>query len=505
MSYSARRQKAVIIGSGIGGLGLACLLARDGYAVEVYEKNEQVGGRASVFEAEGFRFDMGPSWYLMPDVFEHFFNLVGERIEDHLTLKKLSPSYRIFFKDEGRMEDFYSDIARDRQTFERLSPGAAQALDKYLLNAKTAYEISKQWFLYRNYDSIFDFFNKQTLLEGRKLSVFSSMHAYVSKFFSDEHLQKVIEYQLVFLGSSPYNTPALYSLMNHIDFDMGVFYPQGGITQIIRALERIALKHGVTFKTNLPVHQIRVEGGKATGVLLGNGQFVDADLVVSNADYAFTEKFLLDDAHRTYDAKYWDSRVLAPSGLIMYLGIKGRLSMLQHHNLIFSKDWKKNFDEIFDHPQWPTDPSLYVCAPSVTDPTVAPADHENLFALVPIPSGLTYTPEELLAYENKILRTISEVCEIPDLEERIVYRQSFCVRDFESRYNSLKGTALGLAHTIRQTAFFRPNNISKKVKELYYVGAGTNPGIGMPICLISAETAYKRIKGITDPQPLKGM
>lgn len=494
MKQSAHKQKAIVIGSGIGGLGVACLLAQDGYDVQIFEKNEQVGGRASVFEAEGFRFDMGPSWYLMPDVFERFFSLLGERIQDHLNLKKLSPSYRIFFKDEQRSEDFFSDIARDRQTFERIEPGAGQALDRYLLQAKTAYDISMQDFLYKNYDSIFDFFTWKVLSKGRKLSVLSSMHAYVSRYFSNAYLQKVIEYQLVFLGSSPYSTPSLYRLMNHIDFDLGVFYPQGGIYEIIRVLEMLALRRGVQIRTEMAVHQIRVEHGRATGVLLADGTSVDADIVISNADYAFTEQHLLEEKDRTYRRSYWESRVMAPSAFILYLGIKGKIPTLQHHNLIFSKDWQKNFAEIFDDPCWPTDPSLYLCAPSVTDPSVAPAEHENLFVLVPIPSGLEYTAADLEHYEEKTLRTISETCQIPDLRERIVFKRRFSVKDFESRYNSYKGSALGFAHTLKQTAIFRPNNISKKVKGLYYVGAGTNPGIGLPICLISAELAWKRIQ-----------
>ncbi len=488
-----QKQKAIVIGSGIGGLGVAALLAQDGYEVQIFEKNEQVGGRMSVFEADGFRFDMGPSWYLMPEVFARFFSLLGERIEDYLTLKKLTPSYRIFFKDTGRVEDFYSDINRDKQTFDRIESGAGASLEAYLKQSKIAYDISMQEFLYKNYDSIFDFFTWNMMTKGRKLSVFSSMHAYVSRYFSNEYLQKVIEYQLVFLGSSPYNTPSLYRLMNHIDFDLGVFYPEGGIYAVIQALAKIARARGVEIMTDMPVHQIRVEQGRATGVLLANGSFVEADLVISNADYAFTEKHLLDKKDRTYSDAYWDSRVMAPSAFILYLGIKGRIPSLQHHSLIFSKDWKQNFKEIFDDPRWPSDPSLYLCAPSVTDPTVAPPDHENVFILVPIPSGLSYTPADLAHYEDKILRTMSEVCQIPDLQERIVFKKSFSVKDFEERYNAFKGTALGFAHTLTQTAIFRPNNISKKVKGLYYVGAGTNPGIGMPICLISAELAWQRI------------
>lgn len=495
-------QRVAIIGAGIGGLATACLLAQDGYAVDIYEKNEQAGGRASVFEANGFRFDMGPSWYLMPDVFAHFFALLGERIEDHLTLTRLSPSYRIFFKGEARSVDLFGERERDRATFEGFESASGQALDRYLLQAETVYETSKQWFLYRNYDSLWDFLDRRSVFSGARLGLFSSMGQHVNRFFADEHLRKIIEYPLVFLGGSPDNTPALYQLMNHLDFSQGVFYPQGGIGEIVRVLERSAVARGVRIHLNRGAHQILTENGRATGLLLEDGRTVDADLIISNADYAFTERVLLRPADRSYSERYWRSRVMAPSAFILYLGVRGRLPMLTHHNLIFSADWKGHFREIFDDPRWPSDPSLYVCAPSVTDPTVAPPDQENLFVLVPMAAGIEYSDADIQWYKEKILGVLSEVFSIPDLAGRLVFQRSFCVRDFEERYHSFKGSALGFAHTLRQTAVYRPNNVSKKVKGLYYVGAGTNPGIGMPICLVSAELVYKRIKGITDPRPL---
>ncbi|MDQ5919593.1 MAG: hypothetical protein QG668_320 [Patescibacteria group bacterium] len=518
-------QKIAIIGSGIGGLGLACLLAHDGHEVHLYEKNEQLGGRLSVFEAEGFRFDMGPSWYLMPDIFEHFFALLGERVEDYLDLRKLSPSYRIFFQGTAKPEDFFSDVTRDRATFERLEPGSSQALDRYLARAKTSYDIAKQWFMYKNYDSITDFFNRRTMIEGTKLSVFSNMHSYVRRYFSTDRLQKVMEYQLVFLGSSPYNTPALYSLMNHIDFAMGVFYPMGGMGKIVEALGHIAAKHGVQVHLNTAVDQILVEngkatsfasdggkatsfasdGGKAVGVWLQTGEKVYVDRVVSNADIAFTEQMLLPQDVREHSDAYWNSRVMAPSAFLLYLGVRGRIPELTHHNLFFSEDWKRNFAEIFDDPRWPSEPSLYVCAPSVTDPSVAPADCENICFLVPMAAGMEYTQGDLDWYKEKVLRLVRESFGIPDFEDRIIYARTFCAKDFAERYNSFKGTALGFAHTLMQTAVLRPNNISKKVRDLYYVGAGTNPGIGVPICLISAELAYKRMEGIDDPEPLASL
>lgn len=496
------KQTAIIVGSGFGGLGSAALLAKAGWSVTVLEKNEMVGGRASYFKAKGFTFDMGPSWYLMPDVFEHFFELLDEDVNKLLKLKKLGPSYRIFYKDIDQKVDIYSDLKKDLPTIEKIEPGAGEALKRYLDQAGYQYGVAKDRFMYKNYDSARDFLTREMATEGRKLSVFSSMDKYVGKFFKTDQMQKIMQYPLVFLGSSPFNTPAIYNIMSHIDFNMGVYYPQGGIYKITEALAGVAKKHGAKLKVNTAVKKIIVKDGRAVGVKLENGKELFADIVISNADIYHTEQKLLEEQYRTKSKKYWEKRTLAPSALIMYLGVKGKVPTLTHHNLLFSKDWKQNFSEIFDNPMWPTDPSLYVCAPSKTDKTVAPDGHENLFVLVPIASGLKYTEKQLEKYADQVLQTMEQEMKIPDLRSRIVYKRLFSVKDFDTRYNSYQGTALGLAHTLRQTAIFRPNNISKKVKKLYYVGAGTNPGIGMPITLISAELMYKRLINDKSAGPL---
>lgn len=497
--------KVVIIGSGIGGLATACLLAKKGYDVKVIEKNEMLGGRASVFEAHGYRFDMGPSWYLMPDIFEHFFSLMGEDIKDHLELLKLSPSYRIFFKDTDKIVDCFSDLAKDLPTVENLEPGAALMLEKYLALSKSQYEIAVQNFMYKNYDSWLDFINWRTMIQGSKLSVFQPMQKYVSKFFHSEWMQKIMQYQLVFLGSSPYNTPALYNIMSHIDFNMGVFYPKGGIYSIIQALVTLGKKYGVQYLLNTPVESIMVENGLATGVNINHGQFEPSDLIVSNADIHHTETKLLPEQYQSFSKQYWDKKVLSPSGFILYLGIDGKVDSLTHHNLVFAKDWQKNFAEVFDQPQLPGDPSFYVCSPSKTDDTVAPSGKENIFVLVPIAAGIELTEDALSDYREKILSTMEQSMNIPNLRQRIEFERMFTLKDFQERYNSFKGSALGLAHTLRQTAIFRPNTVSKKVANLYYVGAGTNPGIGMPICLISAELVLKRVIGDRSAGPLESL
>jgi phytoene desaturase len=496
-------KKVVIIGAGIGGLGAAGLFAKKGYDVAVVEKNANLGGRANIFEHDGFKFDMGPSWYLAPDIFEHFFKLMGERVEDHLDLKSLSPSYRLFFRNNGRPLDIHSNIEKDAASFDAIEPGAGEKLRAYLEQSKYQYEVATQSFMFRNYDRVWDFFNRRVMTEGQKLSVFSTMHRFVSKFFKTKKLQQVMEYTMVFLGTSPYEAPALYNLMSHMDFNQGVFYPQGGFYELIKSLANIAEKNGALLRTHSPVEKIIVKDGKAVGVRLAGGEVIEADLVISNADMRFTETKLLDEPSQTHKEKYWQKRVMAPSAFIMYLGVSEKLPSLVHHNLLFSEDWRKNFDDIYKSPCLPDEPSLYVCAPSVTDPTVASVGKENLFVLVPIASDLEITNEQKEVYADRVLKLMESEMDLPGLREKIEYRRIYTVENFASDYNAFKGSALGLAHTLRQTAIFRPKNKSKKVEGLYYVGAGTNPGIGTQICLISAELAYKRVHGITSAEPLE--
>ncbi|MDH3527997.1 MAG: phytoene desaturase family protein [Acidobacteriota bacterium] len=341
------------------------------------------------------------------------------------------------------------------------------------------------------------------MTEGQKLSVFSKMHSFVSRFFKTRKLQQIMEYTMVFLGTSPYEAPALYNLMSHMDFNQGVFYPKGGFYEVIKALVLVAEKNGAVIRTDSAVEEIMTENGKATGVRVAGGEVLEADIVISNADMWFTETQLLDSRSRTYTESYWSRRVMAPSAFIMYLGMKRKIPGLIHHNLFFSRDWRKNFDDIYKDPKLPDEPSLYVCAPSVTDPSVAPEGKENLFVLVPIASGLTISEEEEEAYAENILELIENEMGLEGFRESIEHKRVYTVKDFASDYNSYRGSALGLAHNLWQTAIFRPKNQSKKLKNLFYVGAGTNPGIGTQICLISAELVYKRVHGITTAEPLE--
>lgn len=496
------KKSVIVIGAGIGGLATACMLAKKGYAVTLVEKNDTVGGRARVYTEQGFTFDMGPSWYMMPDIFEHFFKLMGEDIREYLTLKRLSPSYRIFLKSKKKHYDFYSDLQKTIETFESIEPGSGEILKKYMDTTKYQYQIARDEFMFKNYDSIFDFFNKRVMTEGRKLPLFSKVEKIINAKFKSEILRKAMQYQTVLLGTSPGDAPGIYSMMNYVDFVEGVWYPEGGIYKVIEALEKIALKNSVVIRVHSPVERILVESGTAVGIRLAGGGELRADMVISNADIVHTDQQLLEPAYRQKSSSYWNARLMAPSAFILYLGVDGEIPSLQHHNLLFSEKWEENFRQIFRKPEWPTDPSLYVCVPSKSDTGVAPPGTENLFVLVPIAAGLEHDETLLQKYAEFTIAQMAEYMDIPDFKNRILYQKMYAVKDFIKDYNSFKGSALGLSHSLSQTAIFRPNNINKKVRNLYYVGAGTNPGIGMPICLISAELVYKRIENIKDPAPL---
>jgi phytoene desaturase len=477
-------------------------LGKKVYDVTVLEKNDSVGGRARIFTDSGFTFDMGPSWYMMPDVFDHFFETLGEKSADHYQLQKLAPSYQITLKSDGKSYQFFADTEKNAELFESLEKGAGQKLRDFLEETKSQYEIAKNEFMYKNYDSIMDFANRRVMELGVKLPIFKKQKAIIEKRFKHELIRKALQYQTVLLGTAPGDTPGIYTLMNYVDLVLGEWYPTGGIRSVPSSLLALAKKYGVDVRTSAPVEKIITEGDGVKGVRLENGEDVFADIVVSNADVHHTDTALLPSEHRTKSDKYWNSRVMAPSAFILYLGVKGKLPQMEHHNLLFTKNWEEGFGQIFDKPAWPNDPSMYICMPSKTDSLIAPEGHENLFVLVPIASGLDYTDEFAKEYEEKVLEEIAQYYNIPDLKERIVVRHTYSVKDFVKDYNAFKGTALGLAHTLSQTAIFRPNNVHPKLKNLFYVGAGTNPGIGMPICLISAELAYKRIEGIKTPEPI---
>lgn len=497
-------KKVVIIGAGIGGLATANILAKAGYQVAVHEKNSQPGGRAGMMEVDGFRFDTGPSWYLMPDVFDQYFSLFGTSSKKELDLVKLSPAYKVFFEDSEPVT-ITSDPERDAATFEAIEKGAGDKLIEYVEKGDEIYQLSLKHFLYTNFSSFKDLAKKDIIRRSRLMAqlALTPIDRYVSRLVKDQRLQQILEYPMVFLGTSPFSAPALYSLMSALDFREGVFYPQGGLYTIIERLESIGKKLGVSYVYNSPVEKIVSRNDRAVGVALSNGTNIDADIVISNADLHFTETKLLSSKDRTYPASYWDNKEPGPSALLMYLGVKGKLPELEHHNLFFVKNWEENFKSIFETKTLPTPASIYVCKPSATDPTVAPKGHENVFVLVPLPPGLKTSKADIQEIADKYLEQIAEHFGISDLKNRIIVKRLFGPHDFENKYNAWQGTALGPSHILRQSAMFRTRNQSRKLKNLYYVGGFTTPGIGLPMCLIGSEMVYKRIIGDNQGGPLK--
>lgn len=497
-------KKVVIIGAGIGGLATANILAKAGYDVAVYEKNEQPGGRAGMMEIEGFRFDTGPSWYLMPDVFDQYFSLFGTSSKDELDLVKLSPAYKVFFEDSQPIT-ITSDPVRDAATFEKIEKGAGDKLIDYVEKGDEIYQLSLKHFLYTNFSSFKDLAKTDILRRSRLMAqlALTPIDRYVGRFVKDQRLQQILEYPMVFLGTSPFSAPALYSLMSALDFREGVFYPQGGLYTIIERLVSIGKELGVSYYYSSPIKQILSEGGKAIGIQMSDGASVDADIVISNADLHYTETKLLASHERTYPESYWRNKEPGPSALLMYLGVNGQLPQMEHHNLFFVKNWEENFRSIFDTKTLPEPASIYVCKPSATDPTVAPKEHENVFVLVPLPAGIKTTKLDIKDVADKYLEQIEKHFGVDDLRERIVVKRFFGPHDFENKYNAWQGTALGPSHVLRQSAMFRTSNKSRKLKNLYYVGGFTTPGIGLPMCIIGAEMVYKRIIGDKKGGPLR--
>jgi phytoene desaturase len=481
---SADGRSVVVVGSGFGGLSTACYLADAGADVTVLEKNEQLGGRASRLRVDGFRFDMGPSWYLMPDVFQDFFADFDRDPQQYYGLERLDPHYRIFFKDGDRV-DLVPDLAANRDLFESYEPGAGAALDDYLEQAAYTYDVGMEHFVYEDRTRLRDYVDLDVLRYAHGLSLLGTMQDHVEDYFDHPKLQQIVQYSLVFLGGAPTNTPALYNLMSHVDFNLGVFYPEGGMGGVVDGVVAMAEELGVDFRTDHPVSEIRGrEGGFA--VRTEDGREFFPDEVVSDADYAHTEQELLVPADRQYDADYWESRTYAPSAFLLYLGVEGDVDPLAHHTLVLPTDWDDHFQAIFDDPAWPADPAYYLCVPSRTDETVAPEGHSNLFVLAPIAPGLDDGPERRQAFRDRLLADVADNTGV-DVRDRIVVEERFTVSEFADRYNSTRGTALGLAHTLRQTSLFRPPHASTAVDGLYFTGSYTTPGIGVPMCLISGR------------------
>ncbi|MDG1572436.1 phytoene desaturase family protein [Robiginitalea sp. M366] len=476
-----------IIGSGFSALSAACYLARDGKKVQVYEKNEQPGGRASQLKREGFTFDMGPSWYWMPDIFEKFFADFGKSVSDYYTLDRLSPGYQIFFSDDvvtigDSLDKIYAE-------FERLEPGSSEPLKRFMVRAADHYDIAINKMVYKPGVSPLELVSRDTIQRVGRF--FSTISRDIRKDFKNPKLVSILEFPVLFLGAKPSDTPSFYSFMNHADFTLGTWHPRGGMYRIVEGMVALARSLGVTFHTQSPVEGIAVENGKAIGLFVG-GDFVAADTVLSGADYHHTET-LLPQHLRQYSENYWDKRTFAPSSLLFYVGFDRKLAGVQHHNLFFDTDFEQHAREIYDRPQWPEAPLFYANFPSVTDPTMAPEGKEAGFFLIPLAPGLEDNAQLREMYFNRIVdrleqRTGSQV------RNNIIFKESFCVSDFVNRYNSYKGNAYGMANTLRQTAFLRPGLQSKKVQGLYFTGQLTVPGPGVPPSLISGKLVSELIR-----------
>ncbi len=482
--------KIIIIGSGFAGLSSAAYLAKEGHEVTVIEKNEGPGGRASQFKEKGFVFDMGPSWYWMPEVFENFYQHFGKTASDFYKLKRLDPSYRVFFKNNTSVdvpagEDAVIDLV------ESMESGAGQKLRSFLAEAKYKYEVGMNEFVWKPSHGLSEFVDFRIAKSAFRLQMFSSISSSIRKLFKNPMIVELLEFPVLFLGAKPEKTPALYSLMNYADITLGTWYPDGGMYEISKAMHKIAVEQGVQFRFNETVYKIDTENKVATKVHTSGNQY-RADYVIANADYNHVDTQLLDDHTRNYTDQYWDKRVMAPSSLLFYLGVNKKIKGLTHHNLFFDEDFNQHADEIYETPKWPSAPLFYACVPSKTDKTVAPEGMENIFLLIPLAPGLEDSDEKREENFIKVIRRL-ETKTGESIEPHIIYKKSFAMDDFKSRYNSFKGNAYGLANTLRQTAFLKPKLRNKHIKNLYYTGQLTTPGPGVPPSIISGCVVAKEI------------
>ncbi len=488
-------KKVIVIGSGFAGIASATCLADKGYDVTIIEKNEVPGGRARKFEAEGFTFDMGPSWYWMPDVFESYFSLFGKKVSDYYELVRLDPSYTIFFGKNDKL-DIPASLEELHQMFEEIEPGSSANLKKFLEEAAYKYEVGINEFVFKPSRSIFEFADWRVIKSLFRLQMFQSMSSHVRKLFKNEKLIQLLEFPVLFLGATPQKTPAMYSLMNHADLVLGTWYPKGGMHKIVEGMLALAYEKGVKIQLGEEVKQIIVPNGHATEVVTEKGTY-KADIIVGGADYNHVEQQLLPDRSKKYKPKYWDKRTMAPSSLLFYLGVDKKLKNLHHHNLFFDEDFGQHAIEIYEDPQWPSKPLFYVCCPSVTDPSVAPEGKENVFVLIPLAPDLEDTEELREKYYHLVMDRLEDLTE-QNVRDHVIYKRSYAHKDFKKDYHAFKGNAYGLANTLMQTAFLKPSLKSNKVSNLYYTGQLTTPGPGVPPSLISGQVVaneiYKEIK-----------
>lgn len=519
--------EVVVVGGGVGGLATAALLARGGARVTLLERHEQLGGRTGTWEVDGFRFDTGPSWWFMPEVFEHTFALLGRRLADHVDLRRLDPAYRLFPEPGSGVEPFdvVADELANAATFDAIEPGAGAAIRRYVADSGEAYRTALDHFLYTTFERPDRALSRDVLARSGTLVrlLTQTLAERIADTVQHPVLRQVLGYHAVFLGSSPYRVPALYSLMSHLDLGEGVYYPSGGMYTLVEALAKAAHEEGVVVRTGADVVGIEVDDaprslrhprrrGVARGVRLADGTLVPADVVVSGADRHHTETSLLRPEHADLPAPVWEQRGPGISALLVMAGVRGALPEIEHHSLFFTSDWPGNFRDILGPDRAtpasglrvPEVASLYVSRTSASDPTTAPPGHENLFVLVPFPAdpALGARPGELDAHADRYLDQVGAWAGVPDLRSRVVVRRVVGPADFARDLSAWRGTALGMEHTLRQSAMFRPGVASHRVPNLLHVGGGTVPGVGLPMVLIGAELVAKRLLGETSSRPL---
>jgi phytoene desaturase len=489
-------KKVIVIGAGFAGLSAASFMAKAGWQVTVLEKNAILGGRARQMKAEGFTFDMGPSWYWMPEVFERYFNQFGKKVSDYYTLERLDPSYRVYWHDEPM--DIPADYEALKQLFESIEPGSSASLDKFLAEAAYKYEVGINKLVHKPGQTLTEFLDWEVMTGVFKLDVFNSMKSHVAKHFSHPKLKELMEFPVLFLGALPEKIPALYSLMNYADIKGGTWYPKNGMYSIVKGMYQLATELGVAFSFNEEVQQIDLKGQSAKSVTSKNtiNQLIStyqADVVIGGADYHHIETKLLPAKFRSYTEKYWDSRIMAPSCLIYYVGLNKKIKNILHHSLFFDTSFEVHGNEIYTTKEWPSNPLFYISATSVSDTTVAPEGHENLFFLIPVATGLKNDTEEIRdQYFNAIVERMEKHLG-QSILPHVVYKKSYAHSDFIADYNAFKGNAYGLANTLMQTSILKPACRSKKVKNLFYTGQLTVPGPGVPPCLISGEVVAKEV------------
>ncbi len=484
------KKKIIVIGAGISGLSAASYLARDGYDVTILEKNNYAGGRIRQLKVNDFTFDMGPSWYWMPDIFERFYNDFNHNTSDFYELERIDPSYKIFWEDKttSLIPANYSKL---KQLFDSIENGSGEKLDKYLEDAKIKYEVGMGEFVERPSISIKEYLDPLLITNSMKLDLLKSITSSISKKFQNKKLKQLLEFPVLFLGAKPSKTPALYSMMNYADIKLGTWYPVGGMFEISKAFTSIAIEQGVKIILNQPVEKVLVKNNNINQVITNVDKY-ESDAVINCSDYHHFEQNILDEEYRMYDNNYWESRVFAPTCLLFYLGINKKLSGIEHHNLFFDADFKSHSDDIYDKHRWPKEPLFYLSATSKSD-TTAPEGYENLFILIPLSTNIKETESIIDKYYDMVIDRIENRIG-QKFKDNIVYKKVFSRNDFIADYNSYKGNAYGLANTLLQTAFLKPKMKNNKISNLYYAGQLTVPGPGLPPSIISGRIASQLLK-----------